>query len=357
MTNPHEMPTALAFMQNPWQDNGNSIWLGSTLTLFRNLEKYKFPSKAGLDRRQQIVALISQQLAIANLNAFTFQHIKAEEISPTEKEFLFEHFLTQESLNQAHQGEAFLISSEGDLLVAINLHNHLMFHVLDSTGELEKRLVTLTKLESALGEILSYAFSPRFGFLTADPFLCGTALVVSSFLQLPALIHTGNLAEILVKNSDEMLIITGMQGQFNEWIGDMLVIRNNYKLGVTEEKIISAVHLLSTKLQVAEASQRAALAKKESLEIKDKVSRAYAILMHSYQIETVEAMNAISLLKLGLDLGWVRNITLKDLNKLFFSCRRAHLITQCGNKIEQELLGHKRAEFIHQHLHHVSLEL
>lgn len=349
-------PTALGFLANPWKNNNNSIWLGSTLTLYRNLEKYKFPHKAGLDRRQQLIPLITHQVTLQAPES-NFHQKNAEELEPTDKELLFEQFLTLESLHQAHLGEAFLLSPAGNLLVAINLQNHVMFHLLDCSGELEKGLTMLTKLEASVGDTLSFAFSPRFGFLTADPFMCGTGLVAGAFLQVPALVHSGALEAFLVKNHDDVISVNGLQGTGKGWIGDLVVVRNSYKLGVTEENIISALHLFSTKLQVAEASQRSQLMKKENPEIKDRISRAYAILMHSYQIEIVEAMNAISLLKLGLDLGWVKNSSMAELNALFFGCRRGHLINSCGIKIDQEQLPHRRAEFIHAHLKDVLLTL
>lgn len=351
-----DKPSPLAFLNNPWNVNDNGIWLASTITLYRNLEKYKFPPKAGLDKRQQIVSLVEQQIA-RNVAENELQTILAEEIGPYDKEFLSEHFLTQETLNQTHTGEAFLLAPSSTIFLGINLQNHLTFHILDCTGELEKSLAELIKLETTLGDSLSYAFSPCFGFLTTDPLICGTALSAATFLQVPALIHTGVLEEVLEKNSDEMLTISGLLGGNKEKIGDVLVARNNFTLGVTEEKIISALNVFTTKIQVAEASEQAKLSKKDNPEIKDKISRAYAILLHSYQLETAEAMNAISLLKLGLGLGWVENTSRAKLNSLFFACRRGHLLCHLADKVEQEQLAHRRAEFIHQNLGEVKLHL
>lgn len=340
----------------PWKGNHNAIWLGSTLTLYRNLEKDKFPHKGGLDRRQQLIPLIGREV-VRQAPEITFQQINAENLEPTHKEFLSEHFLTQETLHQTHAGEAFLFSPAGNFLVAINLQNHLMLHMLDCSGELEKTLTVLTKIEADVGDSLGFAFSSRFGFLTADPFICGTGLVARAFIQVPALVHTGAINNFLLANHDEMISVSGLQGDDSGWVGDLVVAQNKYKLGITEENIISSLHLFSTKLQIAEASQRSQLAKADNVEIKDKISRAYAILMHSYQIEIVEAMNAISLLKLGLELQWVQNISVAALNWLFFSCRRAHLLHSYSTKIDQEQLAHRRAEFIHQHLKDVSLAL
>src|SRR5262249_18486447 len=146
---------------------------------------------------------------------------------------------------------------------------------------------------------VNYSYSPKFGFLTADPYECGTALQVAVYLQLAGLIHTDKINDVLEKLVDESLSVTGLQGSPTEIIGDVLCICNLYTLGLTEENIISSLRQVTTKLMVEEHAARSQIRHEISPDMKDKISRAYGILIHSYQIEAVEALNAISLLKLG----------------------------------------------------------
>ncbi len=108
---------------------------------------------------------------------------------------------------------------------------------------------------------------------------------------------------------------------------------------------------------VEENTVRNHLRKEENAMVMDKVSRAYGVLIHSYQIETVEALNAISLLKLGADLGWLEGVSPQDLNRLFFECRRAHLLSKFEQEVVQDKLPHKRAEFIHSTLQKAKLKI
>jgi protein arginine kinase len=87
------------------------------------------------------------------------------------------------------------------------------------------------------------------------------------------------------------------------------------------------------------------------------VSRAYGILVHSYQIDAIEALNALSLLKLGIDMGWVSGIDNKSVNVLFFNCRRAHLLCKHQESIAKEEIAHKRSEYIHKSLKNVQLTI
>jgi protein arginine kinase len=154
---------------------------------------------------------------------------------------------------------------------------------------------------------------------------------------------------------EEAVSIAGLLGKPDDFVGDLVVATNRYALGVNEDSIVSSMRNFATKLIVEEHKIRQQISKQESAEIKDRVARSFGALIHSYQIETVEALNEIALLKLCLEMGWIKGITMVELNKLFFSCRRAHLIRAQSEKVLLENVGHKRAEFIHQSLKQVSL--
>lgn len=357
MSQPQNPNFPLLCQENPWKSNENLIWLGSTINLTRNIEKFNFPSKLSTEKKQQMLPFLSQDLLNTSLLKKP-KLIKAEEMGPIEKEFLLEHFLSSQSFHQTSVGEAFLLDETGEFLAVLNLDNHLMLEKMDVKEELESAWDYLVQIETHLSKSLGFAFSPQFGFLTADPTECGTALSVSLFLHLPALIHLNQLEEILQKNHEDSIIQTGLQGDPHEIIGDILALHNNYTLGLTEENILSSLRTLATKLVAEEKSARTNLKQTQTTDsdfFKDKISRAFGILVHSYQIEAIEALQALSLLKLGLDLNWVQGTTQSVLNELLFSCRRAHLLCHLGQKIEQQELSHKRAEFIHQQLQGTTL--
>lgn len=351
-----ESSTFILSQNKPWEGNANPIWMASTISLLRNVEKFKFPPKLHLDRKKQILSLVAKGLTESKTSLKNPRLLRGDEISSLEKEFLMEHFLSTENYNLAQQGEGFILDESGKFLAALNLQDHIQLSLLDCVGELESTWARLVKLETQLGKIVHYSFLPKFGFLTTDPTQCGTGLIVSLYLQLSGLIHTEQIDTVLEKYLDESLLIAGIQGSPTEIIGDIVVVQNNYTLGITEENIISTMRNFITKILVEERSARAEFQKDEKGEFKDKVSRAYAVLVHSYQIEAIEALNALSLLKLGTECGWISGINHKQINELFFNCRRAHLMRHFPNEtIAQSQIPHLRAEYIHKALKGVKL--
>jgi len=341
---------------SPWANNDNNIWLASSLELYRNIDKYLFPEKLDTERKKQVISLVSKAILSLDANQSPLL-IAAEKISPFAKQFLVEHFLTDYNFQNAHVGDAFIINQTGQLLTTINLQNHLSLKTIDCLGELENSWNTLLKMEVAIGKSIPFAFSPKFGFLTSNPGLCGTGLVVTVFLQLSALIHLNKLDEILDKHVEESIAITGIQGNPEEIIGDVLAIKNNHTLGLSEENIIATVRALTTKLLTEENRARNEIRNLQHAHIKDLVSRAFGIFVHSYQIEPTEALNAISLIKLGIEMGWITGVNYLQLNQLFFNSRRSHLLSNFGKAIPQEEIPHKRAEFIHEAFKYCALKI
>ncbi len=344
--------TALLGDKNPWRKNPNSIWLASMVSLTRNLKKFKFPAKLSDERRKQVIELLASDLKKSSLLKNP-QLLLAEKVLPLEKEFLVEHFLTNQGFYQSSHGEAFMIDSTAEFLATFNLKDHLTLYWLDNREELEATWEKVVRLEMELQDC-SYAFHPKFGFLSADPATSGTGLTISIFLHLPALIHTDNFIEAVGKFKEESIEMMGLQGDPNELIGDIVLFQNVYRLGVTEEGLLTSLRTLAAKMVIEEKAMRSKLQANQGemvIPLKDKVSRAFGVLLHSYQIEAIEALQALSLLKLGADLNWIKGISQEILNFALFNIRRAHLLCHYQEeKISPEEILHKRAEYIHRTL-------
>jgi protein arginine kinase len=333
-------------LKNPWEKEVHKIWLASTLRLTRNFANFLFPHKLTLEQKEQIVYLAYKGLSESKyLEAPVL--FSSNKITPIEKEYLLEHFLISNGFHHAHKGEGFVIDNSSDFLGTININNHLQFTILDTSQEIEKALNRLIKIESALGETVHYAYNNRFGFLTANPQNAGTALRVTLYLHIPAVIHSGELTELLEREKEEEIKASGLQGNITEMIGDILVTSNICTIGLTEEYILTAMRMWATRTIIAEMNLRKKLMSDDNEKIKNKVTRALGLLTHSYQLETIEAMNALSLVKLGIDIGWILPPEGVNITKLLFDTRRAHLLNALGTNTPITELPKKRAEYLH----------
>jgi protein arginine kinase len=334
-------------LKNPWLESSHPIWIASRISLVRNLKPYKFPHKEERGRSEHILEL----LTTAFKESSVLDHpevIRAEDLDFSAKEFLLEHFLAPEDFYKIHENEAFVFDNGGRFFSTINFKNHLNLSYLETRQELEDGWSYLLKVEEELGKKLEFAFNPRFGYITSDPKECGTALHTTLFLHIPAIAQMGELPELLEHSTEEEIHVSTLQGNMNEVIGDLLLVRNQCSIGLSEESIITSMRLWATKAMVSEMNWRKKIIDTQDKTIKTKISRALGLISHSYQLELVEALNALSLIKLGVEIGWVEAPSEINLNSLLFSCRRAHMMHLMGEKFDAEQLSKKRAEYLKQ---------
>ncbi|MBY0529178.1 MAG: protein arginine kinase [Rhabdochlamydiaceae bacterium] len=356
MKEPIPLPDPL-LNHTPWENEINPIWPASLFILRRNLNKYLFPTKMNPSEFQQTFEILKDRV----LKTPALDQpicLKAEELSALCKQFLFEHFLCRESFQNTSTHQGFIVDTSSRFMAMLNIEDHLQLQMVDYKGAWENTWNTLNKMETALGETLEYAFNSRFGYLTSNPALSGTGFTVHVFLHLPALIHTEQLLDTLTKLKEEEVTVSGMQGSLDELVGDLVILQNTYTLGVNEENILHALHSMAMKLMALEKTLRTHIQTENHLEIKDLVCRAFGLLMHSYQLQTKEALSSLSLLSLGLDLGWIAGVTHQTLYNAFFTCRRSHLLHALNEKnTEEHEIPRKRAEYLHKILHGIELKI
>ncbi|MCB1119835.1 MAG: hypothetical protein KDK65_07750 [Chlamydiia bacterium] len=112
-----------------WESNHASIWLATMLHLRRNVERFKFPAKLDLNRRQQLVSLLGKELKeLKSLGPLTL--FKAEDLTAHEKELMIEHFFSHENILPAHQGEAFVLNEESQFFFFFFFHEHIHLHLI-----------------------------------------------------------------------------------------------------------------------------------------------------------------------------------------------------------------------------------
>lgn len=334
----------------PWDENTNPLWPATSFYLHRNFKSSLFPHKLNETQAVKLLDQLSQYM----LRLQQLQNpicLRAEELAPLEKEFLYEHFLCRESFQNTLKGQAFIVDDTAHFLALINVSDHLQMELIDCKNKWEKAWEILSDIDSAIGSVFEQSFSTRFGYLTSDPGMCGTGLSVMCYLHLPLLIQSKQLDTTFSSQLEESVMATSLQGTPGEYMGDFVLLQNKYALGLTEEMILRDLHMSATKLTLAEKTLRDKCKTSGNVEIKDLVSRSYGLLLHSYQLQTKEVLDALSKIKLGIALGWIKGVSDSKINEVFFTCQRAHIGFVFGEaSTDPKLVSSKRAEFIHSEL-------
>jgi len=138
-----------------------------------------------------------------------------------------------------------------------------------------------------------------------------------------------------------------MYGENNQVQGDIYQISNKQTLGITEQEIVQNVKVIVQKIIEQERQARKLLAKDE-LDLEDIIYRSYGILTNCRKISYEEARNLLSNIKLGTDLGILRELTDLKVQKLYLYIKPANLQKYLGEQYEAIERDIKRAEVIKQ---------
>ena len=249
-------------------------------------------------------------------------------------------------LNKNETG-SILINDEENICVMIGNEDHLEIQVFNCGLELENTLNLAIELDEKIEQVLGYAKNKKYGYLTSCPNNVGTGLKASVMVHLPALSKTKNTRKVLEAINSFGANIRGTYGENTESTGDMYQISNKQTLGITEKEIIENLKIIVEKVIKQERQARKILAR-DDITFEDLIYRSYGILNYCKKISQDEARSLLSNIKLGTDMGILKELTDLKVQKLYLYTKPASLQKFLGNQYEPIERDIKRAEVIHQ---------
>ncbi len=334
-------------MSNWYLQNGkdSDVVISSRVRLVRNLNGFKFLSKCSKEEQEKILEKIKE---IVPSLGYGLKYLKLEDLDDITKLSLVEkHLISPEFVMNNNAKKAIIVNDEENICIMLNEDDHIKLQVFSSGQELENLMNLAIELDEKIGEILDYSYSKNFGYLAASPINIGTGMKASVIVHLPALTYTGNLSKVLRIVNNFGMSVKGLYGEGTQNQGDMYLISNNQTIGVNEKEIISNVKNIAEKVIEQERTARKFLGK-NSLELEDRVYRSYGILKFASRMSSDECKKLLSDVKLGVDLGIIKELDDSKMKKLELYTKSGNLQKYFGKQLEGYEREIKRAEVIKQ---------
>jgi protein arginine kinase len=328
----------------------SEVVISSRIRLARNLAGYPFLSRIGRHQRQSLEARIRDTILSCDIAPQMF-YVDLEAAPQTDRDLLVERHLISRPHAAAEGARGVAIGADETVAIMVNEEDHLRIQVLRSGLQLEEAWEQINAIDDRLEARLDFAFHSRFGYLTACPTNVGTGIRVSVMLHLPALKLTGDIEKVFRAARDMRLAVRGLYGEGTEATGDFYQISNQTTLGKTEEEIISDFkHQVIPKIIDFEHQARRKLIDEKSIALDDKICRALGLLRSARLLTTEETMYLLSHLRMGVNLGRVRDVELRTLNELMLLTQPAHLQKLHGRKLDGDQRWAARAQYVRQRL-------
>lgn len=327
--------------------NESDIAFVTRIRLARNIKSIPYPRKMTLKQAESVIKTVWSSFENSPLKD-TLTLYQMEDLSDIEKSSMVERHLISPNLASSRVPAAAIISDDESISVMINEEDHIRIQVfspaLDASDAYEKAHM----IELIISETVTFDKDEQFGFLTSCPTNAGTGLRASVMLHLPGISMSNRINPLLKWAANLGMTVRGLYGEGTKSSGALFQLSNQITLGISEEEIISRFSAASCSLISEERRICAEIYEKNRCEITDKCLRSLGLLKNAYMISSKEAMNLVSNVCMGANLGIIKNINSNSLRSALFKAMPATLAKNCEGTATQRDV--RRAQLMQQSL-------
>lgn len=332
-------------MLNWYLQSGNEsdVVFSTRIRFARNIKDYQFVNRYTKDDAIKIVEKLE---SIVPSLGYGLKLIKLKNLDDITKLSLVEkHLISPEFAYNKEEIGAILINDDENICIMINEEDHIRLQVLASGLELENSLRLAMEIDKKLEELVCFSYNDKYGFLTSCPTNVGTGLRASVMVHLPALNKTKNISKVLQVVNNFDMNIRGLYGEGSSAQGELYQISNKQSLGTSEEDVIKNLKVITDKVIEQERLARKILTKK-GIELEDKIYRAFGVLSNAKKLTSEECNILLSDVKLGTDLGIIKELNDLKVKKLETFTKPANLQKYLGQTLNSYSRDIKRAEVV-----------
>ncbi len=327
-------------------DTGH-IAVSSRARLARNLGGFPFAPHAKPPALENVEKYIAEGIGrCERLGAF--ERLELAKLSGDERAYLRESRLISREMEQGGEHRVAWVSPEESTSILVNEEDHLRLQVVRTGLGIRDALEALKEIDAALADVVGYAWSERYGYLTACPTNVGTGFRASVMLHLPGLRQLKEIESGLQGIGHHGLTVRGFYGENSEFTGDFYQISNEITLGRTVDEIMDTLMLVVNRLVEKESEARLELFRHHESSVADAIWRSYGTLSFARRIGSSEAMRLLSMIRLGIDKGWFGDLSHAALNRLVLEVQPAHLERRRGREGKFDSRDEARAAFLRE---------
>lgn len=329
----------------------SDIVISSRIRIARNVRSQPFPMLATnqqlKDVLDSIVEVVSDE-ALSNIDQLEL--IPLAQLNELERRVLVEKHLISPNLANESRNGAVILSENESISIMVNEEDHIRIQCLFPGFQLQEAWQLASRIDDVFETHLDYAFDEKYGYLTSCPTNVGTGIRASVMMHLPALVLTQQINRILSAITQVGLAVRGIYGEGSEATGNLFQISNQITLGQSEDEIIDNLYGVAKQIIEHEKAAREKLLHESRIRIVDRVLRSYGILSNAAILDSKEAAQRLSDVRLGVDLGLISDVSGNVMNELMVMMQPGFLQQYSGEKLNADERDIRRAELIRERL-------
>ncbi len=311
-----------------YSENGaeNDVVLSTRVRLARDLANFPFPVKFKDDDAQRVRALVFDSFAHCS-EPDSYQAVLTSDLDEMGRKILCERGVLETS-TPVSSGSGIVIKTDGTISCLVNDVDHVRISSfvpgLDGTTAFKM----CKNVDNELQNTVQFAASYDWGFLTSSIADCGSGMKVSCRVHLPSLSFCEKIKDVFTELGQKGVVIRDCYGAGSYKSSSLgFFYQISTKNAQDGSEIDQMANLLSSVKYVAEQERkfRQDLLYRNPTEIRDMIYRAYAKVKFSFLIPVREAIEIISFIKWGKNLGIIEGITDSELCAMLYRVMEGHL--------------------------------
>lgn len=329
----------------------SDVVISSRIRLARNISRLPFPMLATDAQAKEVVSKVGEAAEIQEFNEMgNFALIHMDRLTDLQKRVLVEKHLISPNLAEKSQYGAVLLKDNESVSIMLNEEDHIRIQCLFPGFQLKEAWELASRIDDIFEQKVEYAFDEKRGYLTSCPTNVGTGIRASVMMHLPALVMTQQINRILSAINQVGLAVRGIYGEGSEALGNLFQISNQITLGQSEEEIIENLHSVVGQIMTQEKAARQSLMENQRLKLEDRINRSLGTLAYARIIDSNEAMQKLSDIRLGIDLGIIQGVSAKILNELMVMTQPGFLQQYSEQRLSPAQRDERRAKLIRERL-------
>ncbi|MCM8810481.1 MAG: ATP--guanido phosphotransferase [Candidatus Omnitrophica bacterium] len=290
----------------------DDIVITSRVRIARNLKGYPFPHNMTIKTSKEI-----EEILIKFFLKLPYKEIFILNISylnKKQKNSLIKKHIISKEFSENQLCNKIVIIPEKKTSIMINEEDHLRIQTIFPGFNLKKCLKVIDEIDDYIDKELDYAFSPKFGYLTACPTNVGTGLRSSVLIHIPGIKFFKKDKTIFENIQSIGITIRGFYGEGSLPFGSIFQISSIETTGKTENQIIE--ELESVVKLIIEEEKNCIKKIKNDKNLKKKIEEKIMKILEQEK-ENGEVSDLFSLLSLSYTTG-ILEIKKEELRNLFF---------------------------------------
>ncbi len=296
--------------------SGHNPVIYTRTSISRNISGFKFDISNKVEERRKILSLVRNAAApLDDLKDFDFYHLG--KLGKLKRNLLAEENIISKPMVKKSGGRGVMIKLDQGknriiTSIMVNEEDHLKIQGVVGGPGIKETFRRVDSIEKILEGNLNFAFDGNLGYLTSSPTLVGSGLEISILTHLPALVMSFHINDLIKKLNKLNCTLQGYHIQDSEILGNMFLVSKESSLERNDADTVEEMEAICLNIIDQEKTQAEDLKREKPINVVDNIFRSYGVVKHARLLSFEEAIELLSMLKLGLEMGLLDDLKAFD---------------------------------------------